>query len=99
MGRIAGMLSGVAVELTPLERRLAHFGHVIARWVAAIAVVLVVVGVGIEGISYFNQALLFAPFCVILRGSQSIKPTMCQTHNTNLQYMRNNMRCRKRHDR
>ena len=60
MGRIAGMLSGVAVELTPLERRLAHFGHVIARWVAAIAVVLVVVGVGIEGISYFNQALLFA---------------------------------------
>ena len=60
MGRIAGMLAGVTVEPTPLERRLAHFGHVIARWVAAIAVVLVVVGVGIEGIHYFNQALLFA---------------------------------------
>jgi len=60
MGRIAGMLNGVAVEPTPLERRLAHFGHVVARWVAAIAVVLVVVGVGIEGIQHFNQALLFA---------------------------------------
>jgi len=43
-----------------LERRLTQFGHVIARWVAAIAVVLVVVGVGIEGIQHFNQALLFA---------------------------------------
>jgi Ca2+-transporting ATPase len=60
MGRIASMLSGVAVEPTPLEKRLAHFGHQIARWVAAIAVVLMVVGIGIEGIGYFNQALLFA---------------------------------------
>ena len=60
MGRIASLLSGVTVEPTPLERRLSHFGHVIARWVAAIAVVLVVVGVGIEGISHFNEALLFA---------------------------------------
>jgi len=60
MGRIAEMLTGVAVEPTPLERRLVHFGHVIARWVAAIAVVLVVVGVGIEGIGHFNEALLFA---------------------------------------
>jgi len=60
MGRIASMLSGVAVDPTPLERRLAHFGHVIARWVAAIAVVLVVVGVGIEGIQHFDETLLFA---------------------------------------
>ena len=60
MGRIASMLTGVKVEPTPLEKRLVHFGHVIARWVAAIAVVLVVVGVGIEGISHFNEALLFA---------------------------------------
>lgn len=60
MGRIADMLTGVAVEPTPLERRLVHFGHQIARWVAAIAVVLMVVGVGIEGIGHFNEALLFA---------------------------------------
>jgi len=60
MGRIAGMLSGVSVEPTPLEKRLAHFGHVIARWVAALAVVLMVVGVGIEGVQHFDDALLFA---------------------------------------
>jgi Ca2+-transporting ATPase len=60
MGRIASLLTSVAVEPTPLENRLARFGHVIARWVAAIAVVLMVVGVGIEGIGHFNEALLFA---------------------------------------
>ena len=60
MGRIASMLSGVVVEPTPLEKRLAHFGHVIARWVAALAVVLMVVGVGVEGIQHFDDALLFA---------------------------------------
>lgn len=60
MGRIAGMLAGVEVEVTPLERRLTHFGHRIARWVAALAVVLVVAGVGIEGIDRVDEALLFA---------------------------------------
>lgn len=60
MGRIAEMLTNVTVEPTPLEQRLVRFGHVIARWVAAIAVVLMVVGVGIEGISHFSEALLFA---------------------------------------
>ena len=60
MGRIAGLLSSVTIEPTPLERRLNHFGHMIARWVAAFAVVLMVVGVGIEGVQHFNEALLFA---------------------------------------
>ena len=60
MGRIAGMLADVEVENTPLERRLTHFGHRIARWVAALAVVLVVAGVGIEGIDRIDEALLFA---------------------------------------
>ncbi|MEA3503483.1 MAG: HAD-IC family P-type ATPase [Actinomycetota bacterium] len=60
MGRIAGMLADVEAEGTPLERRLTHFGHRIARWVAALAVVLVVAGVGIEGIDRIDEALLFA---------------------------------------
>ncbi len=60
MGRIASMLADVEVEGTPLERRMAHFGHRIARWVAALAVVLVVAGVGIEGIDRIDEALLFA---------------------------------------
>ena len=60
MARIAGMLTEVEAEGTPLERRLTHFGHRIARWVAALAVVLVVAGVGIEGIDRIDEALLFA---------------------------------------
>jgi len=60
MGRIAGMLADVEVQDTPLERRLTHLGHRIARWVAALAVVLVVAGVGIEGIDRIDEALLFA---------------------------------------
>ena len=60
MGRIATMLGAVATERTPLERRLEHFGHRIARWIAALAVVLAVAGGGIEGIDRFHEALLFA---------------------------------------
>jgi Ca2+-transporting ATPase len=60
MGRIAGMLTEVTAEDTPLERRLTHFGHRIARWVATLAVVLVVVGVGVEGVDRIDEALLFA---------------------------------------
>jgi Ca2+-transporting ATPase len=59
-GRIAGMLADVESEDTPLERHLTHLGHRIARWVAALAVVLVVAGVGIEGIDRIDEALLFA---------------------------------------
>ncbi|MEL7209179.1 MAG: HAD-IC family P-type ATPase, partial [Actinomycetota bacterium] len=54
------MLDAVDVERTPLERRLEHFGHRIARWIAALAVVLTVAGVGVEGIDRFDEALLFA---------------------------------------
>ena len=60
MGRIASMLAGVKVEGTPLERRLTHFGHQIARWVAAFAVVLMVAGVAVEGLDRIDEVLLFA---------------------------------------
>ena len=60
MGRIATMLGAVEAERTPLERRLEHFGHRIARWIALLAVVLAIAGVGIEGIDRFDEALLFA---------------------------------------
>ncbi len=60
MGRIAAMLGAVEAERTPLERRLESFGHRIARWIAALAVVLAVAGVGVEGIDRFDEALLFA---------------------------------------
>jgi Ca2+-transporting ATPase len=60
MGRIAAMLGEVEDERTPLERQLETLGHRIARWIAALAVVLVVAGVGIEGVDRIDEALLFA---------------------------------------
>jgi P-type Ca2+ transporter type 2C len=60
MGRIAAMLATVTAERTPLERRMEHFGHRIARWIAVLAVVLTIGGVGVEGIDQLDEALLFA---------------------------------------
>ena len=60
MGRIATLLGAVETEGTPLERRLEHFGHRVARWIALLAVVLAVAGVGIDGIDRFDEAVLFA---------------------------------------
>ena len=60
MGRIATMLGSMKAERTPLERRLDHFGHRIARWVAALAVVLGVLGLAVEGINRFHEVVLFA---------------------------------------
>jgi Ca2+-transporting ATPase len=60
MGKIAGMLASIEVEATPLERRLTQFGNRIAQWVAVLAVVLLVAGVGIEGLDRIDEALLFA---------------------------------------
>jgi Ca2+-transporting ATPase len=60
MGRIATLLGSMQAERTPLERRLDHFGHRIARWVAALAVVLGVFGLAVEGLSRAHEVLLFA---------------------------------------
>ncbi len=60
MGRIAAMLGTVEAERTPLDRRMEHFGHRIARWIAVLAVALTIGGVGVEGIDRFDEALLFA---------------------------------------
>jgi len=60
MGRLAGMLSGIESEKTPLEKRLDVFGMQIARWVGALAVTLIVVGVAAEGLGRFEEMVLFA---------------------------------------
>ncbi|MDJ0878820.1 MAG: cation-transporting P-type ATPase [Halieaceae bacterium] len=60
MGRIAGMLVSLESETTPLERRMTRFGNQIAQWVAALAVLLLVAGVGVDGIERIDEILLFA---------------------------------------
>ena len=79
MGRIATMLGGVEAERTPLERRLEHFGHQIARWVAALAVVLAVLGVGIEGINRFDEALLFAVAVAVAAVPEGLPAVLTRT--------------------
>jgi len=60
MGRLATMLGEVEAERTPLERRLEAFGHRVARWVLALAVLIAVGGLLVEGASQFGHVFLFA---------------------------------------
>jgi len=60
MGRIATMLGSVVADRTPLERRLDQFGHRVARYVFALAIVLAVSGVLFEGVDRLDEAILFA---------------------------------------
>ncbi len=58
MGRIAGLLSEMEEEKTPLERRLEAFGRRVARLVLLLAFLLVLLGALAEGFSL--KILLFA---------------------------------------
>ncbi|WP_460171235.1 cation-translocating P-type ATPase [Thermus sp. FJN-A] len=58
MGRIAHLLAEMEEEKTPLERRLHAFGHRVALWVLLLALLLVLLGLAIEGPS--PKVFLFA---------------------------------------
>ena len=60
MGRIAAMLGGITMEKTPLERRMDALGTQIARWVSALAVLLIVFGTATEGIHRLDEIVMFA---------------------------------------
>jgi Ca2+-transporting ATPase len=60
MGRLATMLGEVESMDTPLERRVNQLGRQIARWVLALAAVLVVLGILAEGASRAPQIVIFA---------------------------------------
>jgi Ca2+-transporting ATPase len=60
MGKLAAMISRVEAEKTPLEKRLAVFGHQVAIAIFVLAVLIAVAGFYIEGIGRFGHVLLFA---------------------------------------
>lgn len=60
MGRLATLINQLETEQTPLERRLAIFGQQVARAVLALAVLIAVGGLLIEGLARFGHVLLFA---------------------------------------
>jgi Ca2+-transporting ATPase len=60
MGKIATMIRDIEAEKTPLERRLETLGNQITRWVSVVAVVLIVAGTSLEGLSRFDEVVMFA---------------------------------------
>ena len=60
MGRLAGMVAGMRTEPTPLERRLDVFGRRVAHVVLALAALIVVVGLAVEGVAHAGPVLFFA---------------------------------------
>jgi Ca2+-transporting ATPase len=60
MGRLAVMIGGIEAEPTPLERRLEKFGGQIARGVLALAVLIAVGGILVDGLERLGHVLLFA---------------------------------------
>jgi Ca2+-transporting ATPase len=60
MGRLAAMLGGIEAGKTPLERRVDHLGHQIARWVLILAALLGVLGLVAEGIERAPAIVIFA---------------------------------------
>jgi Ca2+-transporting ATPase len=60
MGRLATMIGTIQAEKTPLERRLHVFGGQIAKAVVALAVVLVVGGLFVEGVDRLGHVFIFA---------------------------------------
>ena len=60
MGQLAGMLGGIELEKTPLERRVEVFGNQVAIAVLILAVLIAVLGLSLEGLDHFQSVLLFA---------------------------------------
>ncbi len=60
IGKLAVMIGRVEAEKTPLEKRLAVFGHQVAIVIFVLAVLIAVAGFYIEGIGRLGHVLLFA---------------------------------------
>ncbi|MGQ0732380.1 MAG: cation-translocating P-type ATPase [Acidobacteriota bacterium] len=60
MGRLATMLGDIEGSETPLERRVNHLGHQVARWVVALAVGLGLFGILAEGLGRAGEMIIFA---------------------------------------
>ncbi|MDX2031174.1 MAG: cation-transporting P-type ATPase [Blastocatellia bacterium] len=60
MGRLATMIGGIEASKTPLERRLEVFGGQIAKATLALAILLTMAGMYVEGWERIGHILLFA---------------------------------------
>lgn len=60
MGRIAGLLTEMEEEKTPLERRLTAFGHQVARYILGLALVIALGGMFFTGPERASEVIIFA---------------------------------------
>jgi Ca2+-transporting ATPase len=60
MGKLASSLSSIQTGKTPLETRIDALGKRLARYVGGLAVLLVVLGLVVEGTSRFSEVVMFA---------------------------------------
>ena len=60
IGRLAVMIGGIIAEPTPLERKLAKFGGQTTRAVLALAVLIVLGGLLVEGLERISHVFIFA---------------------------------------
>jgi Ca2+-transporting ATPase len=60
MGKLATMIGGIEAEKTPLERRMHVFGKQVAKAVLALALLMLLGGVLIEGLHKLGHIFLFA---------------------------------------
>ncbi len=60
MGKLASSLSRIRTGKTPLETRIDALGKRLARYVGALALLLVVAGLAVEGTARFSEVVMFA---------------------------------------
>jgi len=60
LGKLATLLGAIEKTKTPLEERVERLGHVLARLIAGLAILLALVGVWLEGTERLADVVIFA---------------------------------------
>jgi Ca2+-transporting ATPase len=59
MGRLAGSLAALRTGKTPLEGRIDELGRQLSRYVGALSLLLVALGVAVEGVAHLSAVVMF----------------------------------------
>lgn len=76
MGKLSHMLASIDTQASPMEVRLRHFGNRIALAVVALAVLMVVVGTSLFGLSHLTHVFLFAVALAVAAVPESLPAVM-----------------------
>ncbi len=76
MGQLSHLLESVEEQITPLEMRIRHFGNRVAIFVVSLALVLVVTGTSLLGLSHLTEVFLFAVALAVAAVPESLPAVM-----------------------